>query len=40
MRELISRIIDHLDEIKNALVKKNGFATLEQIIDSSIEATA
>ena len=39
MREVISKIIECLDEIKNELVKKNRFSTLDKIINSTIEAT-
>ena len=40
MEQLIDKIIDDFDEIKNAIVQKNGFRVLENIINSSIEATA
>lgn len=39
MRELISKIIECLDEIKNELMNKNRFSTLDKIINSTIEAT-
>ena len=40
MTRLLEIIVERLDEIKSELMKKNGFKTLEQIINSSIEATA
>lgn len=40
MTRLLDVIVERLDEIKSELIKKNGFSTLEQIINSSIEATA